>query len=31
MYAAKGLGKNRVERYDADLHEAVVDHNGLKA
>jgi EAL domain-containing protein (putative c-di-GMP-specific phosphodiesterase class I) len=31
MYTAKGRGKNRVEEYDAVLHEAVVEHNDLKA
>jgi EAL domain-containing protein (putative c-di-GMP-specific phosphodiesterase class I) len=31
MYTAKSLGKNRVERYDATLHETVIEHQGLKA
>ncbi len=31
MYTAKGRGKNRVERYDATLHDAVVAHQSLKA
>ena len=31
MYRAKGRGKNRVERYDASLNDAVVEHHALKA
>jgi EAL domain-containing protein (putative c-di-GMP-specific phosphodiesterase class I) len=31
MYTAKGQGKNRVERYDATLHDAVVERHALKA
>jgi len=31
MYTAKGRGKNRVEQYDAALHDAVAEHNELKA
>jgi EAL domain-containing protein (putative c-di-GMP-specific phosphodiesterase class I) len=31
MYTAKGRGKNRVEQYDAVLHDAVAEHNELKA
>jgi EAL domain-containing protein (putative c-di-GMP-specific phosphodiesterase class I) len=31
MYTAKGRGKNRVEQYDGALHDAVVEHNELKA
>jgi Amt family ammonium transporter len=30
MYSAKGRGKNRVERYDATLNDAVVEHQALK-
>ncbi len=30
MYTAKGRGKNRVERYDATLNDAVVAHHALK-
>ncbi len=30
MYTAKGRGKNRVERYDATLNDAVVEHQALK-
>ena len=31
MYSAKGKGKNRVERYDAALSNAITEHHGLKA
>ncbi|MEY2449012.1 MAG: hypothetical protein QOH79_2488 [Acidimicrobiaceae bacterium] len=31
MYTAKSLGKNRVERYNATLHETVIEHQALKA
>ncbi|MEY2431471.1 MAG: hypothetical protein QOC92_1196 [Acidimicrobiaceae bacterium] len=31
MYTAKGLGKNRAERYDVTLHETVIEHQALKA
>jgi diguanylate cyclase (GGDEF)-like protein len=31
MYSAKGRGKNRVEQYDARLHDAVAEHNELQA
>jgi diguanylate cyclase (GGDEF)-like protein len=31
MYSAKGRGKNRVERYDPSLNDAVRDHHALKA
>jgi diguanylate cyclase (GGDEF)-like protein len=31
MYSAKGRGKNRVERYDATINNAVADHHALKA
>jgi diguanylate cyclase (GGDEF)-like protein len=31
MYSAKGHGKSRVECYDATLHNAVVEHQALKA
>ncbi|HEY3237927.1 MAG TPA: bifunctional diguanylate cyclase/phosphodiesterase [Acidimicrobiia bacterium] len=31
MYSAKGRGKNQVERFDAALHDAVVEHHALKA
>jgi EAL domain-containing protein (putative c-di-GMP-specific phosphodiesterase class I) len=30
MYTAKGRGKNRVERYDATLNDAIVEHHALK-
>ena len=31
MYSAKGRGKNRVECYDASLHQALADHHTLRA
>jgi diguanylate cyclase (GGDEF)-like protein len=31
MYSAKALGKSRVERYEAQLGSAVVEHQALKA
>jgi diguanylate cyclase (GGDEF)-like protein len=30
MYAAKGRGKNRVERYDATRNDAAIEHQALK-
>jgi diguanylate cyclase (GGDEF)-like protein len=30
MYSAKGRGKNRVETYDAELHEALVETHALR-
>jgi diguanylate cyclase (GGDEF)-like protein len=30
MYTAKVRGKNRIERYDAALHQATVEHQALK-